>query len=187
MLLFYQTHTLYVDEPHVDGVVQADSVESALHTLVDGSQSVQISGISADQFLQELKKSFLYIKAAGGIVTSHGQTLLIYRNERWDLPKGMVEADEEIESAALREVQEETGISDLTLGPLLTTTFHIYNTYGRWTLKQTWWYLMTTPQTAETTPQTAEGITKATWLAPDERHQALSHSYSMMQHIDNLL
>lgn len=186
MTLFYKPHTIYVDEPHVDGIVQTDSVESALHSLIDGSHSVQISGISADQFLQELKKSFLYIKAAGGIVTSNGHTLLIYRNERWDLPKGMVEADEEVESAALREVQEETGISDLTLGPLLTTTFHIYNTYGRWTLKQTWWYHMTTPHPSETMPQTAEGITNAVWLTPNERHKALDHSYSMMQYLDNL-
>ncbi|MBI3915882.1 MAG: NUDIX domain-containing protein [Betaproteobacteria bacterium] len=55
--------------------------------------------------------------AAGAIVARHagGDWLLLvlraYRN--WDFPKGVVEAGEEPFAAALREVGEETGLTDL--------------------------------------------------------------------------
>ncbi|MBO4587494.1 MAG: NUDIX domain-containing protein [Bacteroidales bacterium] len=188
MLLFYQTQTLYVGEAAPEGVVTSDDIADALDTLVKRRQSVQLVGVSEDDFLAHLKRHFLFIEAAGGIVSApDGRTLLINRNDRWDLPKGKVEDGESTSQAALREVSEETGVENLTIGPLLTSTFHIYNTYGDWTLKQTWWYLMTTHLPSPTKPQSEEGITQAVWLTPQERHQALQSSYSMMRHLDNLL
>lgn len=42
------------------------------------------------------------------------QCLILRSFKYWDFPKGMVEEGEEPWSAALREVEEETGLSDLT-------------------------------------------------------------------------
>ena len=61
--------------------------------------------------LRLLKRHTVYVRAAGGIVTApDGTMLLILRNGRWDLAKGKVEPGETLLQAALREVQEETGI-----------------------------------------------------------------------------
>ena len=189
MILFYQTLLLTVEEPEPQPeLTTADNIPQALDMLVYQHLSVRLVGHTSQQLLSYLKARFKYIQAAGGIVhTPDGRCLLIHRNDRWDLPKGMVEPSEPIPDAALREVTEETGVTNLTLGPLLATTFHIYNTYGDWTLKQTWWYLMTTPLPSPTKPQSEEGITQATWLTPQQRHQALQSSYSMMRHIEHLL
>ena len=61
--------------------------------------------------LRRLKRRLQWVRAAGGIVTAPDNTmLLIQRNGRWDLPKGKVEPGETLLQAALREVEEETGI-----------------------------------------------------------------------------
>ena len=95
--------------------------------------------------LRWLKRRMRWVRAAGGIVTSdEGRMLLIFRNGRWDLPKGKVEAGETLMRAAVREVQEETGLDRLQPGRLVTKTYHVYNLYGGWHLKQTSWFRMTT-------------------------------------------
>ena len=52
------------------------------------------------------------IEAAGGLVKNeNGDYLFIYRNDKWDLPKGKIEKDEKTKVAAVREVEEECGIA----------------------------------------------------------------------------
>ena len=73
------------------------------------------------------------------------QWLLIFRRGHWDLPKGKIDPGETPEQAAIREVQEETGLRELTLGPALPASFHTYrDQQDRRVLKQTYWYLMDT-------------------------------------------
>ena len=68
---------------------------------------------------------------AGGVVTDEeGRVLWIQRNDKWDLPKGKLEAGESLEEAAIREVEEETGISALTITGEAYTTFHTYESEG---------------------------------------------------------
>ena len=163
-------------------------IPKLIENLASGSHPTVVGGISTTELLSYLKKNFLWVEAAGGVLhTSNYRWLLIYRNGRWDLPKGMIEPGEQIEEAALREVSEETGVSRHTIEFPLIDTFHIYNTYGRWTAKQTHWFVMHTDVETTTIPQTEEGITRVEWLTPKERNQALQSSYSMMQYIDNML
>jgi 8-oxo-dGTP diphosphatase len=52
------------------------------------------------------------VRAAGGVVVSHGRVALIHRPkyDDWSLPKGKLDPGESWEEAALREVREETGV-----------------------------------------------------------------------------
>ena len=60
----------------------------------------------SDQF----KACFKMIEAGGGLVFNElGEFLAIKRNGSWDLPKGKLEKGEDFPTAALREVEEETG------------------------------------------------------------------------------
>ncbi len=53
------------------------------------------------------------IEAAGGVVERDGLTAVVHRPryDDWSLPKGKLNKNESFERAALREVQEETGLS----------------------------------------------------------------------------
>ncbi len=139
-----------------------------------------------------LKRRMRWVRAAGGMVTrDDGMMLLILRNGRWDLPKGKVEAGETLLQGALREVEEETGIkADCAHGhilptahyPLPTKTYHIFNLYGGWHLKQTSWFPMSVADgSAVGKPQEEEGITGVEWVTPDEWHRRLEGSYGTLR------
>ena len=81
---------------------------------------------NADKLLGDFISIFPLLEAAGGIVMNNEkERLFIYRFGKWDLPKGKIENGESIKEAALREVQEETGISRPTIITGLPSTFHM--------------------------------------------------------------
>lgn len=110
---------------------------------------------------------FTLIEASGGIVcTPEGKILLIFRLGHWDLPKGKIEAGESPAEGALREVEEETGITNLRPGALFDITYHTYRVgKTKRILKRTYWYLMEAEEQA-LTPQTEEDIESAVWVKP---------------------
>jgi 8-oxo-dGTP pyrophosphatase MutT (NUDIX family) len=65
------------------------------------------------------------VKAAGGVVERGGEVLLVHRPQYddWSFPKGKLEAGETWETAALREVEEETGLRCELLGELGRTHY----------------------------------------------------------------
>ena len=117
-----------------------------------------------------LCQRYIMVRAAGGIVSAPDRCkLVIVRQGRWDLPKGMVEHGETTAIAALREVREETGISAiLTDKRPIAKTYHIYDKYGGWHIKQTTWYAMHVREKSATTPQTEEEIAAAVWASPTQ-------------------
>lgn len=138
--------------------------------------------------LHRLKERLRWVRAAGCVVTDEGgDMLLISRNGRWDLPKGKVEAGETLLQAALRETAEETGIAATPAGcrPLpLVKTYHSYNLYGEWHLKQTTWFAArATGHHPAGRPQGEEGIAAVVWVRPDEWRRRLEHSYGTMRTI----
>src|SRR5690606_39248757 len=69
-----------------------------------------------EKLLQHLFKKLPVVTAAGGMVFNDKKEILfIYRNKRWDQPKGKIEKGETLEESAIREVEEETGIQDLKI------------------------------------------------------------------------
>ncbi|MFT7352970.1 MAG: 8-oxo-dGTP pyrophosphatase MutT (NUDIX family) [Flavobacterium sp.] len=118
------------------------------------------------------------IPAAGGLVLNpKKEVLFIYRNNIWDLPKGWIEKDESIETAAIREVEEECGIFNLSILKKLSTTYHIYFQRGL-KLKETHWFLMSSDFDEELVPQTEEGITKVLFKNENEINKALQNTYA---------
>ena len=117
-----------------------------------------------------LKKAFKNIKAGGGLVkNSKNEYLLIFRHGKWDLPKGKPDVGEIIESCALREVEEETGISNLTIVRKLPKTYHLYtNSNGEIILKKCHWFEMKTTDEQPPKPQVEEGITDIGWFSKED-------------------
>ena len=125
-----------------------------------------------------LKKKLPVVQAAGGLVYNHKKEILfIYRNSKWDLPKGGVENDETIEEAAVREVEEETGVKHLKVRDFIAKTYHVFKRNGEFKLKITHWYEMHTDYDEDLTPQAEEGIKKAKWKNFEKSQKALRDSY----------
>ena len=132
-----------------------------------------------DRFLTEFK----CVEAAGGVVgNERGEVLMIYRRNRWDLPKGHIDAGEDALTAAKREVDEETGVSGLKFVSELCNTLHAYNVYGEWELKCTYWFAFDA-QSAATTAQTEEDIESAVWCNPKEVDSNLEESYPTIKEV----
>ena len=127
---------------------------------------------------KSFKKKFPVIEAAGGLVErTDNKLLFIYRNNKWDLPKGGIEKKELIIEAAQREVKEETGVLDLIVQNQLSETFHIFKKGKRYRLKKTYWFKMTTSYMGKTVPQTEEGIKKTKWIPKEEIDEILDNAF----------
>jgi 8-oxo-dGTP pyrophosphatase MutT (NUDIX family) len=127
---------------------------------------------------KKIRKSCLIIKAAGGLVVSNkGNYLFIFRNKKWDLPKGKVEKGEKMKEAAQREVEEECGVKIWSNDEKLCKTFHVYTLGNKIVLKKTNWYSMTVKGEPKLIPQKEEGITKANWLNKTELAPVLANTY----------
>jgi len=127
---------------------------------------------------KQFLKNFNVIEAAGGkVLNSNSEVLFIYRFDRWDLPKGHIENNEDKVEAAIREVEEECGIDSLEVLEELETTYHIFSYKNQLRLKVTYWYLMRTLFIGELIPQLEEGITKVVFKGKEEIKEALENTY----------
>ncbi|MDC1226625.1 NUDIX domain-containing protein [Algibacter sp.] len=132
-----------------------------------------------DKVLKKFLKKLPNVIAGGGkVYNNKGEILFIYRNDKWDLPKGKTERKETIEETSIREVEEETGVKGLEIKKLLDTTYHIFKRNGRYKIKITYWFEMKTSYSGKLHPQQNEGITKVAWLNKKETEKALENSYA---------
>ena len=98
--------------------------------LADSSNEIVLQHPEPDNFFEIFKSTFKVIEAAGGAVVSEGKLLVIFRREKWDLPKGKIDKGETPEFAAVREVAEECGIAGHKIAKVLSPTFHLYSFPG---------------------------------------------------------
>lgn len=132
-----------------------------------------------EEILNKFTKKIPLVVAAGGVVTNkEGKVLFIYRNNKWDLPKGKIDKGETLEECALREVAEETGVQELKIENMLKVTYHIFKRNGRYKLKEVHWYAMKTSYKGELVGQADEGIEKVRWKGPHKIAKALENSYT---------
>ena len=142
-----------------------------------------IHEVSENAVALALKETFRMAPAAGGIVVTDGKFVSIVRHGIPDLPKGHIEQGETPETAALREVEEETGIGNIKIVKALPCTWHCYLEHEIWTLKRTYWYLMSTTETVQPKPQTEEGITEIKLIGNEEIEAFLKNTFRSISEI----
>ncbi|MDZ7615024.1 MAG: NUDIX domain-containing protein [Flavobacteriaceae bacterium] len=132
-----------------------------------------------EKLFEEFKQRFVHVLAAGGLVLNKNHELLmIYRNDTWDLPKGKVEKDEEIEAAAVREVEEECGLEGIYIDKFAGLTYHLYEMEGKQFFKTTYWYMMGASNPEQIPkPQLEEGITKVSWMGKGDLDEVFKNTY----------
>jgi 8-oxo-dGTP pyrophosphatase MutT (NUDIX family) len=103
-------------------------------------------------------------RAAGGVVLRGGCVLVVHRPryDDWSLPKGKLRLGESWEDAALREVEEETGLR-CELGELVGST-----TYG---LKEVRYYVMT----SDGEPRAQNEVDEVRWVPLGEIDGVLTY------------
>ncbi|WP_339626787.1 NUDIX domain-containing protein [uncultured Winogradskyella sp.] len=142
-------------------------------------ESVQLIGENPNKLLKQFLKLLPNVVAGGGkVYNQKNEILFIYRNNKWDLPKGKTEGKETIEATAIREVEEETGVSGLVITKPLPITYHVFKRNGKHKIKVTYWFEMKTDFEGELFPQEDEGITNVTWLDYKATVKALENSYA---------
>ena len=194
--IYFDRRTIIICRPEEATLSDPNAVEfhfkqpsdiSALVEMFELSSTLEkiyIPSAEPEDCYKKICGEFREVNAAGGLVENRrGDYLLIKRDGLWDLPKGHQEAGEDIKVTALREVQEETGVDDLSLADLICVTDHCYKRNGIWHLKHTWWYRMYYLKPLDLTPQTEEDITKAAWVAKSSLPPFLKNTYPSIKEV----
>ena len=110
----------------------------------------------------------MLVRAAGGIVERDGRVLVVHRPkyDDWSFPKGKLEDDETWEQAALREVEEETGLR-CVLGDEAGRTYYDVAAGP----KEVRYYRMT----CEGEPRAQNEVDDVRWVTPGDARELLSH------------
>ena len=142
------------------------------------TNSVHLFHKNKDKLLKYFFKLIPTVIAAGGKITnSKSETLFIYRNDKWDLPKGKAEKNEQLPQTALREVKEETGIKEVSINKPLDITYHIFRRNNEYRLKVTYWFDMFSDYEGIFFPQLDEGITDVKWVKRADLEEVKINSY----------
>ena len=132
--------------------------------------------------IDDIKKDYTIIKAAGGLVLNEGEVLMIWRLKKWDLPKGKLDKGEKPKKAAVREVEEECNVK-VKLGKKICHTWHTYKQNGRRILKKTYWYRMYCVDDTHMKPQLEENIEETKWMNETELKEALYNTYPSIRDV----
>lgn len=193
--IFFSEQKLIIDchpnrEPNFVSVRAYSTVDNYMTQILEflnnptSGKNLVLASTHPEKLFLHIKNIFNYLEAAGGLVTNqHGMMLMIYRNEKWDLPKGIIENNESPLNAAMREIEEETGIGRLQEPQPITETYHFYNSTARWCLKKTYWYRFSTSDNQDPTAQVSEGIQNARWLAAEEVKLLLPNAYASIRDV----
>lgn len=146
-------------------------------------ENVVLVAENLEQLWTDFQSCFKMQEAAGGYVLNQDKQLLVfYRRGSWDMPKGKIDRGESPEEAAIREVQEETGLVNLEIKSFLSITWHTYVLKGQRILKKTWWYFMETND-RQVVPQTEEDIEEIRWVDPQRWLESETAVYGSIQDV----
>jgi len=162
------------------------TVEKLVHLLntnkAENLQSVTMITLDKKAAEEKFKSLYKIIKAAGGVVFKDDEMLLMFRRGKWDLPKGKLDSGESSRKAAVREVEEETGVV-VAINERIATTWHTYTLNGNRILKRTKWYLMTCVNDSRLVPQADEGIEELSWVSRKKAQLLLTNSFSSIRYV----
>lgn len=162
-------------------------IDEAIYKLTnDNYDGINLLTTNLNDSWKIVSRKFPVVSAAGGLVlNTDNEILFIKRFNVWDLPKGKIEKNEQKEEAAIREVEEECGITGLKIEQFLLTTYHFYKMSGKMKIKETFWYLMKTNYSGELIPQLEEGITQVCFKNKSEAQEALQDTYTNIKLVYN--
>src|SRR5215208_2516188 len=183
---FIEPYVHHDDAVFIDEL-NAHTVKSMIHEM---EQPQVHAGVFYHHDLEELKKAFFkkfsVIVAAGGFVKNEkDEVLMIFRRGKWDLPKGKLDKGETVETCAVREVEEETGLKNVKLISPLTTTYHTFHQGTRHILKKTHWFGMQVGGEQVLKPQTEEDIDEIRWVSASNMKTYLEKAYPLITDIVN--
>jgi 8-oxo-dGTP pyrophosphatase MutT (NUDIX family) len=175
--------SLEIQSSITDGITTQD-----LSALLEELKSAK-SGLFAcvesptpEEFLRQSSHHFTWVEAAGGLIENwSGELLLIHRRGAWDLPKGKIDAGETPRLAANREIEEETGLTNLIWIEDLPPTFHIYPWGNNWVLKKTHWFRFRLNEPQPLVLQQEEDIEDAKWIKTDQLSQYWDQIYPSLR------
>jgi len=145
-------------------------------------KSIRLIGDNEEVLLKKFLCLLPNIIAGGGkVINSDGKILFIFRNGKWDLPKGKAEQKETIDQTALREVEEETGVKGLSITKPLEITYHIFKRNDQYFIKKTYWFEMFSDYIGDLKPQIKEGITKVKWVGPKKLKKVKKNIYANIE------
>ena len=170
--IFYKEKPIIISDKKSDLrgslIIDPDLLENLDITKILERKKINSIGIFSQKheiIIGLFKNKFPEIIAAGGkVINNKSEILFIYRDKKWDLPKGKMEKNENISQTALREVIEETGIKNLSIVKPLEKTYHIFKRRNKKFLKSTYWFEMKSDYAGKLKPQSKEGISRVEWI-----------------------
>jgi 8-oxo-dGTP pyrophosphatase MutT (NUDIX family) len=166
-----------IDSNKLSSQLFENTLDKIKNWLENGEENLYIDDIDNDILAAVIKKIFRFAPAAGGVVIINKSIVAIERNGKADLPKGHIEKNEQTDIAAMREVEEETAIKNLSIIKQLPSSHHCYLLNGQWTLKKTSWFLMKTDDDFKPKPQEEEGISRVYLINKDNVKDFLENTY----------
>ncbi len=150
-------------------------------TLFNNLSQKQYSVICS--LLPETEKMY----AAGGVVLGEEKVLFIKKNNKWELPKGIITKGKDAKETAIKEISEETGLpqDELDIVCELIPTHHNRNIEKKKTIKETMWYLVSFKGDMKTklVPDKSENITKCMWVEKKSLKNPLENSHRHIQYL----
>lgn len=201
--VFFNEHQLVLDpeinnsfKDNISQFIEIERINDFFEILSDLEKSKHVLKLiivskSGDSISEMLKKHINHLPAAGGVVKNRREELLfIKRLGRWDLPKGKIEKKETERQAAIREVEEECGISSLQIIRQLPSTFHLYRSpfikkENNWVLKETFWFEMNYLDNGLLIPQIEEDIEEVRWFTTDQLRLVYENTYASLKELLN--
>jgi 8-oxo-dGTP pyrophosphatase MutT (NUDIX family) len=164
-------------------LIDTVDINKVLHNLKkEKYKSIRLIDDNEEVLLKKFLRLLPNIVAGGGkVINSEGKILFIFRNGKWDLPKGKAEQKETIDQTALREVEEETGVKGLSITKPLEITYHIFKRNDQYFIKKTYWFEMFSDYIGDLKPQIKEGITKVKWVGPKKLKKVKKNIYANIE------
>jgi 8-oxo-dGTP pyrophosphatase MutT (NUDIX family) len=194
--IFSQDKTIYLiddETPFKSGkrniltaIHSSDEMRLSYDELINRSdlKNIYFFNKSEKKLISYFNSLFRIIEAAGGLVkNTEKEWLFIYRNGKWDLPKGKIEKGEKTKKAAKREVEEECGIRKLKIIKEIPSTYHTYFMEEKAILKRTHWFEMSCSDDSKLVPQIEEGITDVKWLSAKKLKKVYANTYESIKEV----
>ena len=183
--IYFQNKKIIIEEDKSKPNPSAKEIEKYIDKInkKNAETDVIIHCASEEETLMMLFSYFKEIPAAGGVVMNNKKEILfIFRRGKWDLPKGKINSGESADVAAIREVKEECGLQNLKIIKNLPSTYHTYVEDEQIIIKETYWFLMTTPDNI-LIPQKEEDITKAEWKSKADKKEIFNSTFPSIQDV----